>query len=897
MACALTAVITLGAITATTPPADAGTIDVVLSEVMYHAADGTTDDDDDYDYIELTNRSGSPIDLLGWSLDDAVEFVFEESYVLGPGEYVVIAEDASTFEERYGSPPAGVWDGKLKNSSELIELRAPDSTLADVLEYDDDPPWPGAADGDGRSLERVDLTLPNTGDDRDVVNWLASLDEDGTPGEANSAIFSGPVIFSVDDGDERPPAGADIPISAEISANADVVTLRYLVGFGEVAEITMADDDASVGGAGDGTYTALVPAQVARSLVRYEVVAGNDSGTTTSPSVTDTIDYHGLVVADPNEPTDIPVLDYFITEADYELLLGANRFTDNTSPIVVAHGDTVVDNATIRVRGNATRSLPKPSMRIELPNGHLISFGDRTEEPVDEFNLFWRNDLKADVGWEIAEELGFPRVDFFGLRVFRNGTFWGTGAYLTALDGRWRDAVGYDDAAVYKGARLMRADPTPEATANRFEKKEGAEGDFTDIWELSNIVIDNDSDEQFRQLMETLDVPAVINYWAFVSFLNQVNSDRKNFYLIRDPEGTGRWRVDPWDLNLPLGSPNLWTNGMPLIDQLNEYEVFREMHARRLRTMIDSYSAEELIQRFDDKFAVAVESFDEDQAIWRKGHSSTKFRSTWVEGAAKRYEEFADNTDRRGRSLPVSQSDDRPIEISGVTAAQGDLPAIVEVTNLSADESFDLTGWSIDEIDLTITDGTVLLPGATVAFTTDDVAFRQATDGAFAAGEFDELPDERLFTLTDAAGQVVSVLVDDPDLDDDGVVNEVDNCPADANPDQGDADADGIGDVCDPSPDGSTVVVPGLDGIRPTVSVVVEPERISVSWSSVVGASDYQFRYRAWRRAWIKDSPDLTFGRIIESTSDGTPYTIQVRAKVGGMWRPWTQAIVVGEGA
>jgi hypothetical protein len=37
----------------------------------------------------------------------------------------------------------------------------------------------------------------------------------------------------------------------------------------------------------------------------------------------------------------------------------------------------------------------------------------------------------------------------------------------------------------------------------------------------------------------------------------------------------------------------------------------------------------------------------------------------------------------------------------------------------------------------------------------------------------------------------------DDDIDDDGVVNDEDNCPDDSNPDQADADGDLVGDVCD----------------------------------------------------------------------------------------------------
>ena len=40
------------------------------------------------------------------------------------------------------------------------------------------------------------------------------------------------------------------------------------------------------------------------------------------------------------------------------------------------------------------------------------------------------------------------------------------------------------------------------------------------------------------------------------------------------------------------------------------------------------------------------------------------------------------------------------------------------------------------------------------------------------------------------------------DFDEDGIVDEADNCPATANPDQADSDADGLGDACDRCPGG-----------------------------------------------------------------------------------------------
>ena len=50
----------------------------------------------------------------------------------------------------------------------------------------------------------------------------------------------------------------------------------------------------------------------------------------------------------------------------------------------------------------------------------------------------------------------------------------------------------------------------------------------------------------------------------------------------------------------------------------------------------------------------------------------------------------------------------------------------------------------------------------------------------------------------------------DPDCDDDGVLNEDDNCPDDRNPNQADFDGDGAGDVCDDDIDNDGVAN-GLD--------------------------------------------------------------------------------------
>ncbi len=161
--------------------------DVVITEIMYHPEQA-----DAFEYIELCNRTSADVALYHadyptntWKLDGAVAYSFPEGTVLAAGETLLITEtNAAAFRSWYGVADSvtvlGPYAGQLNNGGEALELARPGDPEADTgevpyilverVEYDDDSPWPTAADGLGSSLERASVALyPN-----DSASWVAN---------------------------------------------------------------------------------------------------------------------------------------------------------------------------------------------------------------------------------------------------------------------------------------------------------------------------------------------------------------------------------------------------------------------------------------------------------------------------------------------------------------------------------------------------------------------------------------------------------------------------------------------------------------------------------------------------------------------------------------------------
>ena len=171
------------------PPQNYG--DIVVNEIHYHPSSACGGgDSNELDFVEIHNRGGAAVDLSDSEFTIGVRFRFPFGTVLPAGGFLVLAENEAVFETSYGFAPFGQYRGKLDNGGERLRLVDPQGGVIDEVTYNDKGDWDPGADGLGPSLELLDPALDNNLGS----SWLASPNDCGTPGVANSHQCAAPDI-------------------------------------------------------------------------------------------------------------------------------------------------------------------------------------------------------------------------------------------------------------------------------------------------------------------------------------------------------------------------------------------------------------------------------------------------------------------------------------------------------------------------------------------------------------------------------------------------------------------------------------------------------------------------------------------------------------------------------
>jgi hypothetical protein len=195
---------------------------VVITEIMYHPPTNG------HEYLKLVNTSGATVALYDtlnpsniWKVS-GIDFAFPPGVQLTAGASLLLVRDTispAQFRATYGVP-ASIdifnYSGALDNDGETIVLKKPGrpeaptgfvpAIMVEQVKYNDNAPWPVAADGGGQALHRIS----NTAFADDPANWQAAA-ATYVPTLFTLTVFAG-------SGDGNYASGSVVPIQADPAA-------------------------------------------------------------------------------------------------------------------------------------------------------------------------------------------------------------------------------------------------------------------------------------------------------------------------------------------------------------------------------------------------------------------------------------------------------------------------------------------------------------------------------------------------------------------------------------------------------------------------------------------------------------------------------------------------------
>jgi hypothetical protein len=151
----------------------------VISEIMCKPATTNT-----LEFVEIYNSNPFEEEIGGCRIEGEIDFTFPEGTMLAGRSYLVIAKDATAFQQAYGLSGVQVFqygaaDGSnsLGSSGSLVMINSSNGRILEI-DCDNEAPWPVAADGAGHSIV---LARPSYGEN-DPHGWEMSDQVGGSPG-------------------------------------------------------------------------------------------------------------------------------------------------------------------------------------------------------------------------------------------------------------------------------------------------------------------------------------------------------------------------------------------------------------------------------------------------------------------------------------------------------------------------------------------------------------------------------------------------------------------------------------------------------------------------------------------------------------------------------------------
>jgi hypothetical protein len=469
-------------------------------------------------------------------------------------------------------------------------------------------------------------------------NALKAPALNGTPGAPNSTAVSnrGPDITQVAHFPLLPTSTQKVLVSALVTDVDGVsgVDLHYRPSGGVETRLRMADDGS--GGdlaAGDGIYTAQIPARAAGSLVSFWITATDRSGAGTAfptdapagrfPALFPGGDARTCLyrTGEPNPSSQFNRYHLFLPQSTVSLLRDGAKMSNELLDLTFVLNDTdVFYNAKLRYRGSPfIRSAP-PTDPVNGRYAYRIDFGahqplgDSDEINLDNLEIGRDPTLQRErTAFILYQELGLPHSQNDYVRVWINGSDHQIYSDVHKVDESYVEAVWPDDADGYlhkiddyfefndsggfsnRNASLTNYGSKKEEYRWNWEKRtHNRDDEFSQLYQLAAKI--NGPDAGYEASVESVIDP---EQWARTLAIRKIIGDWDSFGYNRGknmyayfPAIEKRWKLITWDMDFLLGNgdgpfTSLFGGIDAAVNRVLTYPKYRRMYLKAFRDLVD----------------------------------------------------------------------------------------------------------------------------------------------------------------------------------------------------------------------------------------------------------------------------------------------------------------------
>lgn len=542
---------------------------VRVTELMYHPASENPAEE----FVELQNLAPTNVNLAGWKFTKGIGFTFSNSVTLPAGGFLVVAADTGAFAAKYPGVTnfVGNWSGRLNNSDESLELTDASGNTVEEVFYADEGDyatrvrgaldnnhrgweWESAADGAGKSLERINPAL--TG--QCGQNWAASVPTNGTPGTVNSTAAANiaPLIQEVAHYPLVPRSTEPVTITARLtdeSASGLAATLSWRNASSATppafVTVPMYDDGTHGDGlAGDGLFGARLSANPSGTVIEFYVTA-TDAQALTRTWPAPAVETNGnpyqvcnalYQVDDSTTDTSRPSYRLIMTKAEYDELYSIPNEGDPSSRSHAQFNGTFIAfdgvgaearyNCGFRNRGEGSRDAQPPNYRVNLPS-------DRRWHGVTALNLNSQYTHNQIAGAALAALAGLPTEQHRRVQLRVNGNEranagspqFGSYVHQEAVDSDF--AANHwpadPDGNLYRGASpshlatlsYLGTNYSDYLTHGYSKSSNQSENDWSDLFQLTATLSNEPASNYWTAVQSVANVGEWLRFFAVFSLL------------------------------------------------------------------------------------------------------------------------------------------------------------------------------------------------------------------------------------------------------------------------------------------------------------------------------------------------------------------------------------------